>query len=147
LGVIIHHIEGFKKETGLPHYADLTRVIAPGAQGVSLFFVLSGFLMTHLFLEEARSQGDISIRRFYVRRCLRIWPLYYLIALIAFFAIPPLDTAGAHPPEPSPSRRHPLFHDNFPDHCPLRALLQIFRKPLLTPEGTLGRTGSVRPHP
>jgi peptidoglycan/LPS O-acetylase OafA/YrhL len=48
--------------------------------GVSIFFVLSGFLITYLLLEE-RSAGEIQIKKFYIRRILRIWPLYYLILI------------------------------------------------------------------
>jgi peptidoglycan/LPS O-acetylase OafA/YrhL len=45
--------------------------------GVSIFFALSGFLITYLLLEERKIQ-EINIRNFYIRRILRIWPLYYL---------------------------------------------------------------------
>lgn len=45
--------------------------------GVSIFFALSGFLITYLLLEE-KKKGEINIRNFYIRRILRIWPLYYL---------------------------------------------------------------------
>src|SRR4051812_16240676 len=45
--------------------------------GVSIFFALSGFLITYLLLEEKR-QKEINIKNFYIRRILRIWPLYYL---------------------------------------------------------------------
>jgi peptidoglycan/LPS O-acetylase OafA/YrhL len=56
--------------------------------GVSMFFALSGFLITYLLLEE-KKKGEINIRNFYIRRILRIWPLYYLFfgltLLTAFF--------------------------------------------------------------
>jgi len=45
--------------------------------GVSMFFVLSGFLITYLLQEEG-AKAKIDIKKFYVRRILRIWPLYYL---------------------------------------------------------------------
>jgi len=54
-----------------------------GHLGVILFFVLSGFLITYLLLEEKETQNKISIKKFYIRRILRIWPLYFLIVLIA----------------------------------------------------------------
>lgn len=50
--------------------------------GVSIFFVLSGFLITFLLLQEKES-GEIKIKKFYIRRILRIWPLYYLYLAIA----------------------------------------------------------------
>lgn len=46
--------------------------------GVSVFFTLSGFLITYLLLIEKEKGGDVRIFKFYMRRVLRIWPLYYL---------------------------------------------------------------------
>lgn len=48
-----------------------------GEHGVTMFFVLSGFLITYLLVKEFQKTGSINIRSFYVRRILRIWPLYY----------------------------------------------------------------------
>ncbi|HQQ96845.1 MAG TPA: acyltransferase [Cyclobacteriaceae bacterium] len=50
--------------------------------GVSIFFALSGFLITYLLLEEKKVQ-TINIRNFYMRRILRIWPLYYTYLVAA----------------------------------------------------------------
>lgn len=44
--------------------------------GVTIFFALSGFLITYLLLLE-KSAGTVHIQKFYARRILRIWPLYY----------------------------------------------------------------------
>lgn len=51
--------------------------------GVTMFFVLSGFLITYL-LQVEKQKNDINIYKFYMRRILRIWPLYYLYMLIVF---------------------------------------------------------------
>ena len=60
--------------------------LADGAgTGVNAFFVLSGFLITHLLLNEQERSGQISIRQFYLRRVLRIFPAYY--AFLAFSLI------------------------------------------------------------
>jgi peptidoglycan/LPS O-acetylase OafA/YrhL len=45
--------------------------------GLSLFFLLSAFLITELLQREKDMTGKIAIREFYIRRCLRIWPLYF----------------------------------------------------------------------
>ena len=52
--------------------------------GVSIFFALSGFLITYLLLIEKEKTIIINIRHFYIRRILRIWPLYYLYIIICF---------------------------------------------------------------
>lgn len=51
--------------------------------GVTIFFALSGFLITYLLLEEIRLRGDVNIKNFYIRRILRIWPLYYLYFVLS----------------------------------------------------------------
>ncbi len=69
-----------------------------GRFGVQLFFILSGYLIATLLLREEACYGRISLRAFWIRRILRIWPLYYLIVFIGFGLIPALDgnlkTAG-----------------------------------------------------
>lgn len=55
-----------------------------GAFGLSLFFLLSAFLITELLQREKDAKGSISIRSFYVRRSLRIWPLYYGFLLLTW---------------------------------------------------------------
>ena len=56
--------------------------ILHGYLGVTIFFVISGFLITTLSLREERSRGQVSLRAFYVRRTLRIFPLYYLVLAV-----------------------------------------------------------------
>lgn len=50
--------------------------------GVTMFFTLSGFLITYLLLKEIEKTGTIDVKKFYIRRILRIWPLYYTYILI-----------------------------------------------------------------
>jgi len=54
-----------------------------GVHAVTVFFTLSGFLITYLLLTEKRYTNTINIFKFYTRRVLRIWPLYYLYLLLA----------------------------------------------------------------
>ncbi len=87
--VIIHHIEQLKSISNLENYWGTIPFIGViGKLGVVLFFVLSGFLITYLLLSEEKSFDDISIKKFYMRRILRIWPLYFLIIILAFFVLP-----------------------------------------------------------
>ncbi len=59
-------------------------VKAVGALGVPVFFFLSAYLITELLLIEKGKTGHINIRNFYVRRILRIWPLYFLFLGTAY---------------------------------------------------------------
>src|SRR5947209_682548 len=58
-----------------------------GYVGVVLFFVLSGYLITTLALREEDERGLVSLKAFYVRRCFRIFPLYYLTIALYCLAI------------------------------------------------------------
>jgi len=66
----------------------LYTLFANGTLGVSVFFVLSGFLITFLILKEIELRGKLNIRAFYIRRLLRIWPLYYLVLIFVFYLYP-----------------------------------------------------------
>lgn len=70
-------------------------ILPTGHFGVSIFFVLSGYLITKLLLAEEARNGRIDIRNFYVRRTFRILPLlYFYIVLVGF-----LDFVGVIPPQ------------------------------------------------
>ncbi len=70
------------------------RLARLGWCGVSLFFVLAGFLTTNALLD-ARRGGVKALRVFYARRALRILPLYYAIVFLSFIILPHFDHAKA----------------------------------------------------
>src|SRR5215213_8378112 len=86
--VIIHHVEQLKSIYRIPNHWGSAFVQIIGEQGVVLFFVLSGFLITYLLLEEEKTTGTIRVRNFYLRRVLRIWPLYFFIVFISLAILP-----------------------------------------------------------
>lgn len=63
-----------------------------GSFGVNFFFVLSGFLITYLLLQEKARHGAISIKKFYIKRILRIWPVYFTALLFGILILPLLIT-------------------------------------------------------
>jgi peptidoglycan/LPS O-acetylase OafA/YrhL len=71
---------------------------AAGSAGVTVFFVISGYLITTLLLAEERETGRISLRDFYARRALRIFPAYYacLAVLAALTFVQWLPATPAH---------------------------------------------------
>src|ERR1700722_16250927 len=52
-------------------------ILNPGWMGVSVFFVLSGFLVGGLLVKEGKTRGRIDSKRFLIRRGFKIWPQYY----------------------------------------------------------------------
>jgi len=63
-------------------------LLGKGHLGVILFFVLSGFLITYLLLDESTRKGRINLKHYLMRRLLRVWPLYFVIVLFGFFIFP-----------------------------------------------------------
>ena len=90
------------------------RLFAGGEIGVSFFFVLSGFLISYLLLVEKEMTNRIDVKAFYIRRILRIWPLYYFVVLFGFFIFPLLKTYfGQVPNETSDPLLCFTFLNNF----------------------------------
>lgn len=79
------HNPAFWTKLGVPLFLAkiLAGVGATGAFGVSLFFVLSSYLITELLLREKDLIGTLDVRSFYIRRILRIWPLYFAFLALA----------------------------------------------------------------
>ncbi|MFV8342161.1 acyltransferase family protein [Flavobacterium sp. XS2P39] len=78
LAVVITHINNRLDYYGLPK----AQLLDLASYGVTIFFTLSGFLITYLLLKEFEITGTINMKKFYMRRILRIWPLYYLYLFI-----------------------------------------------------------------
>jgi peptidoglycan/LPS O-acetylase OafA/YrhL len=87
LAVIACHIQAFFPKQPTKWIERLYYgFVAMGWSGVDLFFVLSGFLITRILLENKGSDRYFS--SFYGRRILRIWPLYYGLCALAIIIIP-----------------------------------------------------------
>ena len=81
--VLLAHLAGTR---GFPMSAASGRMLGLGELGVHVFFVISGFLITGLLMDELALSGRISLSRFYLRRTLRIFPAYYTYLAIVFLA-------------------------------------------------------------
>ena len=86
--VVIDHVEGIRSAYSLSSYWEVPAIPVLGQTGVDLFFVLSGFLITYLLLVEKERTGNLDFRAFYLRRTLRIWPLYYAMVVLGLFVLP-----------------------------------------------------------
>jgi peptidoglycan/LPS O-acetylase OafA/YrhL len=87
MAVFVDHAEQTQEWVGLEHF-DGNQMASLGRQGVEIFFVLSGFLITRLLLRERDHTGAVSLPRFYARRTLRIWPLYYVVVFVLWVVLP-----------------------------------------------------------
>lgn len=85
-------IHGFVSDDPLVRGSDMYRsvrwLVGPCWLGVNFFFCLSGFLITYLLVLEKERKGGIHIGKFYMRRILRIWPLYYALMVFGFILFP-----------------------------------------------------------
>ncbi|WP_272023346.1 acyltransferase family protein [Olleya namhaensis] len=83
--VMVCHIDQQIELFSLPH----KNIHATGmaVRAVDMFFVLSGFLITYLLLVEKNKTGTINFKNFYIRRILRIWPVYYLTIFVTLILI------------------------------------------------------------
>ena len=81
--VVLFHVPQFCQNRGFPFFYDLP-VFQKGTEAVYMFFSLSGFLIIRqLYLEKA-FQKTINLKAFFIRRALRILPLYYLVLTVGF---------------------------------------------------------------
>jgi peptidoglycan/LPS O-acetylase OafA/YrhL len=83
VAVIWHHTLG--------HHPGLPALMGHGDQGVTLFFAISGFLIVTLLLRERERRGAIDLRAFYIRRTLRIFPLYFAVLLLYVILVASLE--------------------------------------------------------
>jgi len=100
---------------------------------VNFFFVLNGFLITYLLIEEKKLNGQIDVKKFWLRRALRIWPMFYFCVGFGFFIFPILKTAFGQIPNETASlisyltfiNNFELFDKGLPDASVLGALWSV----------------------
>lgn len=99
--VFIYHahlsIFSYLKDSDPGVYNVIEFICRHGNLGVNFFFVLSGFLITYLLIKEKEFTGRIHVPNFYVRRILRIWPLYYLCVVVGFIGFAILKQMSGEP--------------------------------------------------
>jgi peptidoglycan/LPS O-acetylase OafA/YrhL len=119
LAVYFHHM--------LPHWPEfftgmgmteaaargIASVVLAGSAGVDLFFCLSAYLITGLLLREREARGHVDVRAFWIRRALRIWPLYYAFVVLTLFVLPRLWPNVVPPVSGAVSLSFLLFYNNW----------------------------------
>lgn len=90
------------------------QIFKNGYLGVNFFFVLSGFLITFLLILEKKNNGQIDLKKFWIRRILRIWPLFYFCLIFGFFIFPEIKLFFGQTPNESANIIYYLtFINNF----------------------------------
>ncbi len=86
LMVFVHHdlLSTYTNRLALWNSQWFQLIRFPTAYGLSLFFVLSSYLITEIVLREREFTGTIHLKAFYIRRVLRIWPLYAIFLAFSY---------------------------------------------------------------
>ena len=99
--VVLHHSFRYKGASTVGRALDTAA--AAGWVGVTLFFVLSGFLITGILLDTRSRQH--YLRDFYARRTLRIFPLYFAFLSCYFLILPQIPYTAEHLPQPPAAKQ------------------------------------------
>jgi peptidoglycan/LPS O-acetylase OafA/YrhL len=83
LFVVLYHLPEYCKNRGFPYFNSFS-FFFKGNEAVLMFFSLSGFLIIRGLILEKEKSGFINLKKFFLRRILRIFPLYYLILILGF---------------------------------------------------------------
>lgn len=111
--------------------------IVNGGFGVQVFFSLSGFLITYLLLSEIKETNRFNLKNFYIRRLLRIWPVYFVVIFFVFIIYSFLkQLVGNDSPIHESALMYVLFLGNFD-------LIRILSDTTLYANGMLAVTWSV----
>ena len=79
--VFLKHLSGGILENQLP----VLKILTDSGSAVEFFFVLAGFLFTYLLLQEKEQTKDFSFKKFYLKRILSTWPLFFFIIFAVYF--------------------------------------------------------------
>lgn len=89
--MILHHAEILKVDYTVSNRTLYGYFLEIGPIAVTFFFVLSGFLITNILLTEKLNTNNVNFTNFFMKRVLRILPLYYIITILSFLILPNIE--------------------------------------------------------
>ncbi len=112
LAVYIYHV--FHPEFGMGFFNGLLQYFYYNLSlSIDVFFILSSFLLTWLGINEYKVKGNFSFINYFIRRILRIWPLYYLLMIFSFVLLPYVSARLNVPVTLPPAYYYLFFISNF----------------------------------
>lgn len=90
-----YEIAGLSGDSGAAEFYDRFKYI--GQDMVNLFFVISGFIITYILYKERAVTGTVSLKMFYIKRFLRIWPLYFGLLILGYLLMIGTDVYAQFP--------------------------------------------------
>lgn len=141
LAVVFSHIALIRYYFGLSDDFLIPVISQLGKIGVTGFFVLSGFLITINLLKEKETDKPVGKKMgsFYLKRILRIWPLYYAVILASIFVFPHIDLLRfTLPPNIQDARALPGSHIYYYALLPQVPLAKSIVLPFAEPTWSIG---------
>lgn len=110
----VYFVHAFHPQFGTGYFRELVQYLYNNlALSIDVFFILSSFLLTWLGMNECKQQGNFSFVNYFIRRALRIWPLYILLMIFSFLLVPFVSGYFQVPVTLPPAYYYLLFISNF----------------------------------
>lgn len=85
----VYFVHAYHPDFGTGFFKELLQYLYDNlALSIDVFFILSSFLLTWLGIHEYKAKGNFSFINYFIRRALRIWPLYILLMIFSFIIVP-----------------------------------------------------------
>ncbi len=110
----VYFVHAFHPDFGTGFFWELLQYLYDDlALSIDVFFILSAFLLTWLGINEFKLKGNFSFVNYFIRRALRIWPLYILLMIFSFVIVPYVAAESAEHVTLPPAYYYLLFISNF----------------------------------
>lgn len=110
----VYFVHAFHPDFGTGFFKELLQYLYTNlALSIDVFFILSSFLLTWLGINEYKVKGNFSFINYFIRRALRIWPLYILLMIFSFVLVPYVADFFHVPVTLPPAYYYLFFISNF----------------------------------